>query len=210
MHYWDLDEDAEERPPDPAEDRAKGELLTFFDEHREEVFFSRQLEVRFERDFFHWITNRALRHLEDQGVLRSEPAPLEFGGHLKLYWDRRYRYYRRDAKRVTGLVSRYSAPEISGALGHHGELMVLEGLARNQFLVQGRDTREFRGRRWEVSEHDLDMIVERDGVAYGVEVKNTLSYIDQTEFRIKRRLCQHLGLRPMFAVRMLPRICPAV
>jgi hypothetical protein len=40
---------------------------------------------------------------------------------------------------------------------------------------------------------------------YGVEVKNTLGYMDYEEFQTKIRLCQFLGVRPVFAVRMLPR-----
>ena len=41
--------------------------------------------------------------------------------------------------------------------------------------------------------------------AYGVEVKNTLTYIDREEFDIKIRMCKHLGITPMFVARMLPR-----
>ena len=36
-------------------------------------------------------------------------------------------------------------------------------------------------------------------------MKNSLSYMEQDEFRIKIRLCKHLNVRPVFAVRMLPR-----
>jgi hypothetical protein len=42
-------------------------------------------------------------------------------------------------------------------------------------------------------------------VVYGVEVKNTLGYMDYEEFHTKMRLCDHLGIRPVFAVRMMPR-----
>src|SRR5215831_16443978 len=35
----------------------------------------------------------------------------------------------------------------------------------------------------------------------GVEVKNTLGYMDRIESRQKIRLCTHLNLRPVFAVR---------
>lgn len=42
-------------------------------------------------------------------------------------------------------------------------------------------------------------------MAYGVEVKNTLSYMDEGEFQIKMKICEHLGIAPVFAVRMLPK-----
>jgi len=48
------------------------------------------------------------------------------------------------------------------------------------------------------------MIVERDEEAYGVEVKNTLTYIDREDFEVKIKLCEQLGVTPVFAVRMLP------
>ena len=63
----------------------------------------------------------------------------------------------------------------------------------------------FGGQIWSETEHDLDFIFERDGITYGVEVKNTLGYMDYEEFQLKIRLCRQLGLRPVFVVRMFPR-----
>jgi len=82
---FDREEDISERPPDPRQISAREALIQFFEEHREQVFFSRQLEVRYEQDYFHWITNRALRDLEDLGLVRSEwrtrvwTSPAELG-----------------------------------------------------------------------------------------------------------------------------------
>lgn len=80
----------------------------------------------------------------------------------------------------------------------------------NQLAVQNEDTFfhwiTYRAiREWAETEHNLDFIFERDGRAYGVEVKNTLSYMDRKEFEIKIRLCETLGITPVFAVRMLPK-----
>lgn len=55
------------------------------------------------------------------------------------------------------------------------------------------------------TDHDLDFIFERDGIAYGVEVKNTLGCMDYEEFQTKIRLCRQLCLRPVFVLRMFPR-----
>ena len=103
------------------------------------------------------------------------------------------------------LVEEYADPNVGGAIGLHGEALVLEGFARNQFVMRGRNTREFEGRAWEASDHNLDFIFERDGSAYGVEVKNTLSYMDYQEFKTKVELCSCLAVRPVLAVRMLPK-----
>jgi hypothetical protein len=55
---------------DTEEDRARARLLTYFEDNPDQVFYSRQLEVLFEREYFHWVTNRALRRLVDEGRAR--------------------------------------------------------------------------------------------------------------------------------------------
>lgn len=42
---------------DTDEARARARLLAHFEDHREAVFYSRQLEVIFENEYFHWVTN---------------------------------------------------------------------------------------------------------------------------------------------------------
>jgi hypothetical protein len=169
------------------------------------VFFSRQLEVRYEDRYFHWITNRAVRYLRDDGLLLGETRSLRTGGTINLVWHRSYRFYRRAATKLVNLVEEYADPNIGGVIGLHGEMMVLEGFARSQFVMKGRNTREHDGKAWTNSEHNLDFVFERDGRAYGIEVKNTLGYMDYEEFQIKIDMCRHLGIRPVFAARMLPR-----
>jgi hypothetical protein len=124
-------------PADPAEQRAYRRLVELFEDRPEEVFFSRQLEVALEGEFFHWITNRALRRLAEEGLVRTERRPLAAGGSITLYWHRAFRYYKRAATRLVALVNEYADPNIGGALGLHGETMVLEGFARSKFVMQG-------------------------------------------------------------------------
>ncbi|HEX6729554.1 MAG TPA: hypothetical protein VF074_06070, partial [Pyrinomonadaceae bacterium] len=83
--------------------------------------------------------------------------------------------------------------------------MVLAGFARTQFVMVGHDTNEYQNRKWVTSEHNLDFIFARDEKAYGVEVKNTLGYMDRDEFLLKIRLCNELRIQPVFVCRMLPR-----
>ncbi|HEV3076438.1 MAG TPA: hypothetical protein VHB47_18590 [Thermoanaerobaculia bacterium] len=196
---------SEERPPDAAYERAIEELRRFIEARRDEVFFARQLEVLHERQFFHWITNRAVRHLLDLGEVRGERRNLRTGGTIHLLWHRSFRYYRRVAERVVHLVEEYADPNIGGALGLHGEALVLEGFARLEFVLKGRNTNSFRGKTWSSTNHDLDFVFSRDDVSYGVEVKNTLGYMDYAEFQQKIRLCRYLGVRPVFASRMMPK-----
>lgn len=204
---WDYDEygEREERPPDPAQEEVRELLRVFFNERNDTVFFSRQVEVLHEHLYFHWITNRAIRDLIEEGEIRTETRKLSTGGNIKLLWHRSFRYYRRTATDIVKLVEEYSDPNIGAALGLHGELMVLEGFARNQFVLHGREVRSFNGCTWNETQHDIDFVFAKDSIIYGVEVKNTLPYMVDKEFRIKIRLCQGLGIRPVFVVRMMPK-----
>ena len=164
-----------------------------------------RIEVLHEDKYFHWVTNRALRSLREAGVLKSEERKLATGGSIILIWHRAFRYYRRSAVQVVRLVEEYADPNIGAALGLHGESMVLEGFARSQFLMLARDANSFGGRAWGTSEHNLDFIFPKEGRVYGVEVKNTLGYMEYEELDAKIRICEHPGIRPVFAVRMAPK-----
>jgi hypothetical protein len=203
--YEGDDELSETRAPDPRELDARAELEGLFQKKQSEVFFSRQLEVRLEDDYFHWVTNRAIRELVARGSVAAEVRPLKFGGNIHLQWNRSYRYYKRSASNVVKLVEEYADPNIAGAIGLHGEIMILEGFARFQFVMRGRNTGAYQGKEWKGTGHNLDFIFERDGVAYGVEVKNTLGYMDYKELQAKVKMCQFLGIRPVFVARMLPK-----
>lgn len=98
-----------------------------------------------------------------------------------------------------------SQPAIGAALGQNAELLVLEGFAKNEFVMKGRSTRNYGGKEWHGTEHNLDFTFEKDSLGYGVEVKNTLGYINDKEFKLKIGMCRFLGLRPVFVARMLPK-----
>src|SRR5208282_2399342 len=151
-----IEDEADNRPPDPMQHQARDKVEKFINEHPEKVFFSRQIEILHEAEFFHWVTNRAIRDLEANGKIVSEWRRLKTGSSIKLLWHRSYRYHRRGAAELVKLVEEYSNPNIGGALGRHGELMVLEGFAKSRFLMAGQSTREFGGKKWTQTEHNLD------------------------------------------------------
>jgi hypothetical protein len=165
--FEDLDwEDASAgNAPDPVEIGARELLRDFFERNRQRVYFSRQLEVQNEDRYFHWITNRAIRDLEAEGVILSERRSLIAGGTIKLLWHRKFRYHKREAARLVDLVNEYSAPNIGAALGLQGEALILEGFASIEFVMKGRDKNKYGERAWTESDHDLDFIFERDVVS---------------------------------------------
>ncbi len=202
---FDYPEPDLEREPDKYEIEAHERLQVFFETNDAAVFFGNQLAVRNEDDFFHWVTHRAIGDLIEEGVVKTESRKLASGSDIKLLWHRRHRYYKRDAARLAALVEEYGSPNMCAAIGLHGEQMVLGGFARREFVMRGHHTKKYRDREWTKTSHNLDFVFERDGIGYGVEVKNTLSYMDHEEFGTKIELAKHLGLLPVFAVRMLPK-----
>jgi hypothetical protein len=199
--YWE--EEAE--PADTFERDAYKELKLFLGENLLAVYYGRQLEVIFEKKYFHWITNRVLRQLVSEKFILMESRNLKWGGSANLYWYKSNRYFKREANRVINLIERYSVDKIGSSIGRHGEFLVLEGFAMLGFRLLGKNVNEFNGKKWEGSGHNLDLVVERDGIVYGIEVKNTLSYIPKKEFEAKIDMCDFLEVKPVFAVRMLPK-----
>ena len=185
-------------------DEAKSLLMSdYFPEDAQQVFYGRQLEVWLEKSFFHWITRKALAELrEERRISFSEESTAQHKAHL--YWPRKHRYPRRQILEIVKLIDEFSEPLFTRAVGHHAEMLFDASLAYTDFKVSAQNVRAWKGRTWAETQHNLDRVIERDGRAYGVEIKNQLGYIDQTEFELKLRMCQHLCLRPLFVTRMMP------
>jgi hypothetical protein len=181
----------------------------------DDVFYERQLQVLFEGRFYHWITSRALKELVQDGLVQSEYMPMGgrpspehsegAGARMRFFFSNKLRYWTRKAKEVLRLVQVYSEVEFTNAFGHHAEMLFDAALPKAGFIPVAQHAREFGGRRWEATDHDLDRIFVRDGIAYGAEIKNRLAYIDGRLWLTKLRMCRHLGLRPLFIVRMMPK-----
>jgi len=203
----DEEEVAAERARDPMVDPAKDALRGFFRENQTNVFYQKQLEVLFENTYFHWITVRALYELAEEGRLIREPVPMPGGAYpLRIYRVPTHRNWRRQAQRLVTRVSHYSTSDFARAVGRQGEVMFDAALPRFGFVPKARDVREWQGRRWERSEHNLDRVFEADGRVYGVEIKNTLKYIPKSELSLKIAMCRELGLVPLFIMRFAPKV----
>ena len=57
-------------------DEAKRYLKEFFQKNYKQVFYIKQLEVMFEKNFFHWIIAKALGELIDEGYMKMVEMPL--------------------------------------------------------------------------------------------------------------------------------------
>lgn len=211
MNWDDFDDyepDRETEPgpgDDPSVQKLEPLLLAMFDSSPEAVFYESQLCVHFEKDFFHWVTARALKDLREANKIGSELQELSGQTTLRFYFNRRNRYWRRRANDIRKLVLKFSDQTFTNALGAQGELLVDAALPRIGFLPNADTVRSWNGNSWNQTNHDLDRVFTKDGIAYGVEIKNRLSYISQEELDIKLRMCSALGLVPLFIARMMPK-----
>jgi hypothetical protein len=172
--------------------------MTWFGGNPNAVFYGRQIEVVFEKTYFHWITHKALRELTKEELIATELRITRSGNKVRLYWSKRNRYPKRAAAAIVKQVEEHSNPELTRAIGHHAETLFGVAAAREGFRVRGPSLRTFQGKTWDKTEHDLDWIFERDGIGWGVEIKNTWAYIDREEMKVKIELCGVLGVRPLF------------
>jgi hypothetical protein len=165
--YASYEEDEkEQRPRDPKVDAAKqGLMARLFTAEPERVFYGRQIEVRFEEDFYHWITDKALRELVDENKIQSTKVQVGEGLNLRFYWSKGNRYWKRQAGGIQKLVEEYSRPQFTSALGSQGETMFDAALPTAGFLPTARKVRAYNSRQWTKTGHDLDRVFERDGVA---------------------------------------------
>lgn len=90
---------------DPKVDEARIALEDFFERHQNEVFYERQVEVLFEKLFYHWITNKALYELRQEGRISSDIQQLGSGLEIRFYRSNGHRFWKRQAKEISDLVA---------------------------------------------------------------------------------------------------------
>lgn len=201
--FYEPDPDVSEERQDPKVEEAKRVIKQIFKDDPTSVFYLKQIQVRLERQFFHWVTGFAVRDLIEAGFLQAETV--RAGGNanvlVKFVFRPSHRFRRRQIKKACSIIAAYSEPEISRACGKQAEILFLNALMKEGFGFYGQDTATFRDRKWNETDHDLDFIVTRDGITYGCEVKNRLEYIERGELELKLKMCAFLGVCPLFIMR---------
>jgi hypothetical protein len=81
-----------EKPRDPRLDQAIERLRAFFNENPQHLFYSTQIETSFERDFFHWITGRALLEMGNAKEITRMSEIIQ-GQAVNFYANRRHLTY---------------------------------------------------------------------------------------------------------------------
>ncbi|MFQ5882734.1 MAG: hypothetical protein ACE5I9_09740 [Candidatus Methylomirabilales bacterium] len=102
---YEYEEELEEWPRDTKIDEAKEVLLAeLFERRPKEVFFGRQVAVRFEARFFHWITVKALNEMAEEGKIESKEVEFEGAKKIRFYWSKKNRYWKRQTQNARKLI----------------------------------------------------------------------------------------------------------
>jgi len=206
---------AREKPNKYRDENIQRDIKSFFqDEHHwayeyggpsrcgtNSPYHRKQIEVLFENKYFHWVTSRAVNELIEEGFLKQEKmgiAHFIYQADAKVAGDEIY-------KRVE-LIKKYSNPVIVRGIGAYAELLFHFLFRVYGFEIVGENTNEYEERKWIKTNHDLDYVIRKDSAAYGVEIKNTLDYMENDEFETKLEICEFLNLTPFWIVRGAPKI----
>lgn len=203
--FVDTPEDYEGSGRDSYFDEVQQKIRELYERDRQSVYYVRQMQIKFEKEYFHWITNNALLGLEKIGYLRDERMEREKGASTRYFVHKSNRYPMRKINKIEKLIKEYSDDTITRSCGHRAEDLFCGGLALKGFIPRDKKVNSYGGIKWEESGHNLDFLFEKDGVIYGCEIKNTLGYIQKEELEIKLRICEHLRVKPLFIMRWSPK-----
>jgi len=203
--FYEGPEEYEQYLPDSYFEAAQAEIRDLYDEDKDSVFYLRQLQVKFEKKYFHWVTNNALLGLLKIGYLKDHRIEQLSGTSTRYFVHRSNRYPKRAIKELEDAIRSYSQDNVTRGCGHRAEDLFCKALALRGFMPSGPKINEYKGIRWAKTEHDLDFVFERDGIEYGCEIKNTLGYIDKEELDIKIEMCTSFNIRPLFIMRYAPK-----
>jgi len=181
------------------------EIYTLFEEDKSKVFYLRQLQVKYEKKYFHWITYHAVNKLLESGNLKNKLVKNINGTTIQFIFHKSNRYFQRNINSIKKIVDEYSQDNITRSCGNRAEILFCNALSLKGFIPLGKEVKEFNSKRWEKTGHDLDYIFSKDGNNYGCEIKNSLSYIDKEELDIKLEMCGYLELKPLFIMRYSPK-----
>ncbi len=190
---------------DPYFLQAQKDIIELYENNKESVYYIRQLQVKFEKKYFHWITNNALIELYKTGYLKDLRIPKEKGTPSRFFMHCTKRYAKRKIRELEKIIEEYSQDYITRSCGHRAEDLFCKAFALRGFVPVAEKVREYNSTKWEKTGHDLDFVFKRDNIEYGCEVKNTLGYIEKEELDIKLEMCSFWKIKPLFIMRYAPK-----
>jgi hypothetical protein len=195
-------------------------IKRFINVRREPIktpFYLRQLQVFYERYYSDDITRKALNNLIKKGslgIIRKKDFPrrneINHIPDIVFYHNSQIKEREQDtltqkAFRIAKIVNLYSDSSVTKSVGKHLEDLVACELRAQQFNIISKKSNEYNGQKWTGSGSNLDIIATHKvkNLKIGVEIKNSLNVISKKQLEEKIKICNFLGLTPVFAVRWL-------
>jgi hypothetical protein len=188
---------------DEYEQNAESAILETISQ--QQVVTDRELKVRLERRFFPWVVGRTLNRLIEKGYVRIVHPPGRKGGMGtpdNFYLDKSADYERLlklilRKKRVSVYVNSLLT-KLSPA-GFFAEEVFESAFSSLRFKIHGTNVSEFRGRKVVgvsgKQPPDLDFVIEKDKIVYGVDIKNWIKYEFDSIDEVKRKVDVAVQLR---------------
>lgn len=189
---------------DPTLQSAIDEIKEYFESNKARLFFLKQVQIHFEKKYFHWVSYNAINYLIETKEIQHEIIKVG-NQEIKILFNRKLRYRKRMQKSMQQVIREYSDENVSAACGEYADILFCSALMREGFLIIDEDTNKLGDKKWEKTGHNLDLIISRDGIYYGCEIKNTFDYIPRDELEVKLDICKHLGAKPLFIMRSAPK-----
>ena len=152
--FIDTPESYEEYGPDSYFIEAQQKIREIYERDRQSVYYVRQMQIKLEKDYFHWITHNAMVGLEKIGYLRDIRIEREAGTSTRFFIHKSNRYPMRRIKKMEKLVEEYSDDTITRSCGHRAEDLFCNGLTLKGFVPKGKKVRsygELNGRRLDMT-----------------------------------------------------------
>ena len=205
--YEEIDEDVENAKPEIEKIILQQEVVT-----------EREVKVRLEKKFFPWITGRTLKAMEHEEIIRRVG-----------YMGRRSRAkripkwffipYEAKYEDIVGIIEKKRRISIGvnailtahAPAGYHAEDLFEQAFESLGFKMHGRNRSRFRGRSVKGKKGkeppNLDFIIEKDKIVYGVDIKNWIKYEYDTRLKVqsKVRLAIQLGIVPFIIARYVDK-----
>jgi hypothetical protein len=188
---------------------AKEAVLELFERRNVLVAYDRELRYRLETKFPHDDVGEAIRQLKDERKLKSTGVPGRRGaGDIPNLFYRPPGTVYEDILPIMQKKLDLSIfiTGVSREMGRHAELAWWRAFKKNGWDVYPSAEEEFRGvnaykERRTSTGHDIDFIVAKDNITYGVELKNGLNYPNDLYWKL--RVATELGTIPLVIARWL-------
>lgn len=132
---------------DPYFLQAQKEIRKLYENNMESVYYIRQLQVKLENTYFHWITNNAIKELHRSGFLKDFRIQKERGTATRFFIHHSNRYAMRKIRKMEGIIEEYSQDFITRSCGHRAEDLFCKALAMRGFMPMAEKVREYQEKR---------------------------------------------------------------